>query len=295
MQIGIDLGATKIEYVLLDSNNSEIIRKREKTPGNYKKLLKLLSNIINNLSKEYSEQLNVGICHPGSMDKKGRMFNTYNMKWIKGKRIRYDLTSIIPNKIIFENDANCFALSEAIDGVAKDYSSVFGIILGSGTGGGFVIDKKIIRGANHIAGEWGHNFLPGFGLNEKKEKIKFDYKFSSQQFISGKGLENLFYRNYKIKQNAHQILNNKKNKKFILNFKDRLARSLASVINIIDPEIIVFGGGLSNEIKDLNEIKKICGKYLEVKSLNTILSHPVHGDSSGVRGAAILSRWNTIE
>ena len=290
MQIGIDLGATKIEYVLLDSNNSEIIRKREKTPGNYKKLLKLLSNIINNLSKEYSEQLNVGICHPGSMDKKGRMFNTYNMKWIKGKRIRYDLTSIIPNKIIFENDANCFALSEAIDGVAKDYSSVFGIILGSGTGGGFVIDKKIVRGANHIAGEWGHNFLPGFGLNEKKEKIKFDYKFSSQQFISGKGLENLFYRNYKIKQNAHQILNNKKNKKFILNFKDRLARSLASVINIIDPEIIVFGGGLSNEIKDLNEIKRICGKYLEVKSLNTILSHPAHGDSSGVRGAAILSR-----
>ena len=290
MQIGIDLGATKIEYVLLDSNNSEIIRKREKTPGNYKKLLKLLSNIINNLSKEYSEQLNVGICHPGSMDKKGRMFNTYNMKWIKGKRIRYDLTSIIPNKIIFENDANCFALSEAIDGVAKDYSSVFGIILGSGTGGGFVIDKKIVRGANHIAGEWGHNFLPGFGLNEKKEKIKFDYKFSSQQFISGKGLEKLFYRNYKIKKNAHQILSNKKNKKFILTFKDRLARSLASVINIIDPEIIVFGGGLSNEIKDLNEIKRICGKYLEVKSLNTILSHPAHGDSSGVRGAAILSR-----
>lgn len=290
MKIGIDLGATKIEYVLLDSNNAEIIRKREKTPGNYEKLLKVLSNIINNLSREYNEQLNVGICHPGSMDTKGRMFNTYNMKWIKGKKIKYDLTSIIQNKIIFENDANCFAFSEAMDGVAKDYSSVFGIILGSGTGGGFVINKKIVRGANHIAGEWGHNFLPGFGLDEKKEKIKFDYKFSSQQFISGKGLENLFHRNYKVKQNAHQILNNKKNKKFILTFKDRLARSLASVINIIDPEIIVFGGGLSNEIKDLNKIKKICEKYLEVKSLNTVFSHPAHGDSSGVRGAAILSR-----
>tara|TARA_B100000989_G_scaffold288950_1_gene260200 strand:+ start:1391 stop:2263 length:873 start_codon:yes stop_codon:yes gene_type:complete len=290
MQIGIDLGATKIEYVLLDNNNSEIIRKREKTPGNYKKLLKLLSNIINNLSKEYNEQLNVGICHPGSMDTSGRMFNTYNMKWIKGKKIKSDLTPILSNKIIFENDANCFAFSEAIDGVAKDYNSVFGIILGSGTGGGFVIDKKIVRGANHIAGEWGHNFLPGFGLNEKKEKIKLDYRFSSQQFISGKGLENLFYKDYKIKTNAHEILTNKKNKKFILSFKDRLARSLVSVINILDPEIIVFGGGLSNEIKDLNEIKKFCEKYLEVKSLNTVFSHPAHGDSSGVRGAAILSR-----
>tara|TARA_Y100001958_G_C20948526_1_gene352065 strand:- start:65 stop:703 length:639 start_codon:yes stop_codon:yes gene_type:complete len=212
------------------------------------------------------------------------------MKWIKDKKIKYDLTSIIPNKVIFENDANCFAFSEAIDGVAKDYNSVFGIILGSGTGGGFVINKKIIKGANHIAGEWGHNFLPGYGINEKKNKIKYNYKFSSQQFISGKGLEKLFKENYKINKTAHQILNNKKNKKFISSFKDRLARSLASVINILDPEIIIFGGGLSNEIKNLNEIKTICQKYLEINSLNTIFSHPAHGDSSGVRGAAILSR-----
>ena len=290
MQIGIDLGATKVEYVLLDNNNKEILRKRENTPSNYKKLLKLLINIINNLSEKSNEKLNVGICHPGSMDTKGKMFNTYNMKWIMGKKIKYDLTSIIPNKIIFENDANCFAFSEAFDGVAKDFRSVFGIILGSGTGGGFVIDKKIVKGSNRIAGEWGHNFLPGFGLNEKKDKIKYDYKFSSQQFISGKGLENLYNKNYKVKKTAHEILNNKKNKEFILSFKDRLARSLASVINIIDPEIIVFGGGLSNEIRNLNEIKRICERYLEVKSLNTIFKHPAHGDSSGVRGAAILSR-----
>ena len=294
MQIGIDLGATKIEYVLLDENNSEILRKREKTPKNYKKLLTLLSNIIGKLSGENNKLLDVGICHPGSMDKNGKVFNTYNMKWIRGKKIKYDLTSIISNRIIFENDANCFAFSEAIDGAAKEYGSVFGIILGSGTGGGFVIDKKIVRGANHITGEWGHNFLPGFGLNEKKDKIKYSYKYSSQQFISGKGLENLFKKNYKVKQTAHKILSNKKNKRFIFSFKDRLARSLASVINIIDPEIIVFGGGLSNEITNLNEIKKICEKYLEIKSLNTVFSHPAHGDSSGVRGAAILSRQKSI-
>ena len=228
------------------------------------------------------------------MDVKGRVFNTYNLKCIKGKKIEQDLSSLVPNKLKFENDANCFALSEAIDGVAKDFNSVFGIILGSGTGGGYVINKRIIRGANHIAGEWGHNFLPGYGLNEKRTKVKYDYKFTSQQFISGKGLENLYKPKKKFKKKAHQILNDAKNKKFILSFKDRLARSLASLINIIDPDIIVFGGGLSNEIKNLDEIKKIVLKYLEVKTLNTKFSHPAHGDASGVRGAAFLVRNNFI-
>ena len=171
MQIGIDLGATKIEYVVLDSNNSEIVRQRENTPSNYKKLLETISSIIKSLSTKYNKNLNVGICHPGSIDSKGKVFNTYNLKSIANKKIGRDLRSLVKNKIIFENDANCFALSESIDGVAKNYNVVFGIILGSGTGGGLVIDQKIIRGANHIAGEWGHNFLPGFGINEKKDKI----------------------------------------------------------------------------------------------------------------------------
>ena len=290
MQIGIDLGATKIEYVVLDDNNSEIIRQREITPHNYKELLEKISHIIKSLTKKYNQEFNVGICHPGSMDNKGRIFNTYNLKSIANKKIEQDLRSLVKNKIIFENDANCFALSESIDGVAKNYNVVFGIILGSGTGGGLVIDQKIVRGANHIAGEWGHNFLPGFGINEKKDKIKYHYRFSTQQFISGKGIESLYKLNNKSKKTAHSIFNDKKNNKFVKLFKDRLARSLAGLINIIDPDIIVFGGGLSNEIKDLNEIKKITLKYLEVKQLNTVFSHPAHGDSSGVRGAAFLSR-----
>ena len=294
MQIGIDLGATKIEYVVLDNNNSELLRQRENTPSNYKKLLEVISSIIKSLSKKYNQDLNVGICHPGSMDAKGRVFNTYNLKCIKDKKIEHDLSSSVPNRLKFENDANCFALSEAIDGAAKNFNSVFGIILGSGTGGGYVINRKIIRGANHIAGEWGHNFLPGYGLNEKITKVKYNYKFTSQQFISGKGLENLYKPKKNSKIKAHQILNDANNKKFILSFKDRLARSLASLINIIDPDIIVFGGGLSNEIKNLDEIKKIVLKYLEDKTLNTIFSHPAHGDASWVRGAAFLVRDNFI-
>ena len=294
MQIGIDLGATKIEYVVLDNNNSELLRQRENTPSNYKKLLEVISSIIKSLSKKYNQDLNVGICHPGSMDAKGRVFNTYNLKCIKDKKIEHDLSSSVPNRLKFENDANCFALSEAIDGAAKNFNSVFGIILGSGTGGGYVINRRIIRGANHIAGEWGHNFLPGYGLNENRTQIKYNYKFTSQQFISGKGLENLYNSKKNSKSKAHQILNDTKNKKFILSFKDRLARSLASLINIIDPDIIVFGGGLSKEIKNLDEIKNIVLRYLEVKSLNTTFSHPAHGDASGVRGAAFLVRDNFI-
>ena len=153
MQLGIDLGATKIEYVVLDDNNSEIIRQREITPNNYKKLLEKISHIIKRLTKEYNKEFNVGICHPGSMDNKGKIFNTYNLKCIANKKIKQDIKSLVRNKIFFENDANCFALSEAIDGVAKNYKLVFGIILGSGTGGGLVLNQKIIRGANHIAGE----------------------------------------------------------------------------------------------------------------------------------------------
>ena len=294
MQLGIDLGATKIEYVVLDDNNSEIIRQREITPNNYKKLLEKISHIIKRLTKEYNKEFNVGICHPGSMDNKGKIFNTYNLKCIANKKIKQDIKSLVRNKIFFENDANCFALSEAIDGVAKNYKLVFGIILGSGTGGGLVLNQKIIRGANHIAGEWGHNFLPGFGINEKKDKIKYHYRFSTQQFISGRGIESLYRLGNTSKKSAHSILNDNKNIKFFKLFKDRLARSLAGLINIIDPDIIVFGGGLSNEIKDLNEIKKITLKYLEVKKLNTVFSHPAYGDSSGVRGAAILSRQSSI-
>ncbi len=210
MRIGIDLGATKIEYVVLDDNNSEIIRQREITPHNYKELLEKISYIIKSLTKKYNQEFNVGICHPGSIDNKGRIFNTYNLKSIANKKIERDLRSLVKNKIIFENDANCFALSESIDGVAKNYNIVFGIILGSGTGGGLVIDQKIIRGANHIAGEWGHNFLPGFGINEKKDKIKYHYRFSTQQFISGKGIESLYKLSNKSKKSAHSIFNDKK-------------------------------------------------------------------------------------
>jgi len=295
MEIGIDLGATKVEYLILDNNGSEILRQREKSAQTYQSTITQLEKIIKVLSSKHHQVLNVGLCHPGSINEKDKIINANNSPWLNDKTLLIDLKKKVSNKIIAENDANCFALSEAIDGAAKNAYSVFGIILGSGTGGGLVINKEIIKGKNFLGGEWGHNFLPGFGLNEKNsKKIKPQYQFTIEQYLSGKGLEKIFKQEFKKKLSANEIFMNKSNdikiKNFIKNYKDRLARSLAMIINVLDPDTIVFGGGVSNEIKSLNEIKNLTSNYLKKVNLKTVFTHPAHGDSSGVRGAALLAR-----
>jgi len=295
MEIGIDLGATKVEYLILDNNGSEILRQREKSAQTYQSTITQLEKIIKVLSSKHNQVLNVGLCHPGSINEKDKIINANNSPWLNDKTLLIDLKKKVSNKIIAENDANCFALSEAIDGAAKNAYSVFGIILGSGTGGGLVINKEIIKGKNFLGGEWGHNFLPGFGLNEKNsKKIKPQYQFTIEQYLSGKGLEKIFKQEFKKKLSANEIFMNKSNdikiKNFIKNYKDRLARSLAMIINVLDPDTIVFGGGVSNEIKSLNEIKNLTSNYLKKVNLKTVFTHPAHGDSSGVRGAALLAR-----
>ena len=193
-------------------------------------------------------------------------------------------------KVLCENDANCFALSEAYDGSAQHYKIVFGIILGSGCGGGLVIDKKILVGPNSFAGEWGH--VP-IGKSKKDHNI--------EEFISGKGLERQYLSKFEKKIVAKDIFKksreNSPNEKMIVEeFNNKLGLSLSLIINIIDPDAIVFGGGVSNEIKSLEEIKIITEKYLSefnnIKKvdLKTVFLKPKYGDASGVRGAAILNR-----
>jgi fructokinase len=292
MQIGIDLGATKIEYVVLSKNGKEIIRSRVKTPNNYRKAIKEIKNIVLSIDKIFKKKLNVGICHPGSIDKNtGLVKNSTNATWLNKKKLNLDLKKILKRNVFCENDANCFTLSESTDGSAKHYKVVFGIILGSGTGGGIVINKKILTGSNHLAGEWGHMAIPIFGnLEDKKFIQKNIKKMEIETFVSGKGLEKL----YKKKLSAHMIFNkenkNKFDRKFIKNFKLRLARSLVNLIYTLDPDAIVFGGGLSNEITFLNELKSLLIKNLKVKNLNTVFLKPDFGDASGVRGAAMLGR-----
>ena len=291
MQIGIDLGATKIESVLLKENGLELHRDRIQSPKNYQKTISDITNIVINIEKKFKKNLNVGICHPGSTNlETGFIQNAFNSPWLNNQTFSKDISKSLNRNVYCENDANCFALSEAFDGSAKNFKTVFGIILGSGCGGGLVIDKKIIIGPNSFTGEWGH--IP-IGKPDSETNI--------EEYISGKGLERKFTARFNKNLSAHEIFKNAKENsqdeiEIIDEFKKKLARSLSLIINIIDPDAIVFGGGVSNEIESLDEIKKTTEKYLSnfnnIKNVNlkTIFLKPKFGDASGVRGAAILSK-----
>ena len=295
MQIGIDLGATKIESVLLKENGLELHRDRIQSPKNYQKTISDITNIVNNIEKKFKKNLNVGICHPGSTNlETGFIQNAFNSPWLNNQTFSKDISKSLNRNVYCENDANCFALSEAFDGSAKNFKTVFGIILGSGCGGGLVIDKKIIIGPNSFTGEWGH--IP-IGKPDSETNI--------EEYISGKGLERKFTARFNKNLSAHEIFKNAKDNsqdeiEIIDEFKKKLARSLSLIINLIDPDAIVFGGGVSNEIESLDEIKKITEKYLSnfnnIKNVNlkTIFLKPKFGDASGVRGAAILNKQNAI-
>tara|TARA_Y100001936_G_C15893889_1_gene569507 strand:+ start:308 stop:913 length:606 start_codon:yes stop_codon:yes gene_type:complete len=192
MQIGIDLGATKIESVVLSNKGEENLRERVPSPRNYDQTLQTIASIVKKIDDKFKKKINVGVCHPGSINTKGIVFNSNNSPWLNNKKLNQDLSKLLDRIVYCENDANCFTLSESIDGAARNYKVVFGIILGSGCGGGLVIDKTIFNGANKLTGEWGHNFLPGYGiLNEENLRLKNSYNFTIEQFISGKGIENI--------------------------------------------------------------------------------------------------------
>ena len=300
MQIGIDLGATKIEYVLLDDKNKELERSRSETPKNFNDTIKSIVTIVQNLEKKYSSKFVIGICHPGNLDSSGAIKNAHNSQWLNNKNLIKELRKKIKNEIFSENDANCFSLSEAVDGAARHYNSVFGIILGSGCGGGLVINKKIFSGINGLGGEWSLNQM---SLREIKSNIhhseSFDFTKRIEGYLSGKSIEKNYYLLSKKKMTAKEIFAQYRNKdkdaeKFINKYKDYLARSLVIVVSTIDPDAIVFGGGVSNEIDFLDEIKLITSKYLNEKNLKTVFLKPIYGDASGVRGAALLGRQNLI-
>ena len=199
-----------------------------------------------------------------------------------------DISINLNRKVLCENDANCFSLSESFDGAAKHYKVVFGIILGSGCGGGLVVDNKVLVGPNAFAGEWGHVPIPNSENN-----------YTIEDHVSGKGLEKLYFKKYKEKLVAKDIFlksrrNSSKEKAFVKDFLDKLGLSLSVLINIVDPDAIVFGGGVSKEIESLEELKKITEKYLKNinnlknSNLRTVFLKPKYGDASGVRGAARL-------
>ena len=295
MQIGIDVGATKIEYIILHDNGEESSRYRIDCPKDYVSIIKSIKEIVIKLEKDAKRELPVGVCHPGIHSvHTGLIKNSPNCEWINNKPFQKDLRSLLSREVFCENDANCFTLSEAIDGSGKHYKIVFGVILGSGVGGGLVIDKKIVSGPHGITGEWGHNQIPMIGKDIKIEKTNLR-EGEIESFVSGLSLAKKFNEKYKKVLTANQIFelyrkNDLDAQSSIEEFKENLSMGIASVVNVLDPDAFIFCGGLSNEIDFFNEVQANVRKFVAGNEFEGVFLKPKFGDASGVRGAARLGR-----
>ena len=296
MQIGFDVGATKIESVVLKDNGEESHRSRRNCPKDYFSIINAIKEIVINLEKEIKQTLPVGVCHPGvHSPQTGLVKNAPNCVWIEKKPFQKDLREALGREVFCENDGNCFALSEAIDGAGKHYKIVYGIILGSGAGGGLVIDKQIVTGPNGVAGEWGHNQLPFMAARKEGLDTSNLREAEIESFISGLGLAKRFNKKYKKNLKSNEIfeLNRRHDldaERMIDDFKINLAMSLSTIINILDPDAFIFGGGVTNEIDFFDEIENLVKKYVIGKEYEGVFLKPKYGDASGVRGAARLGR-----
>ena len=296
IKLGIDLGGTKIELIALNTKNNKILyRKRVLTPQNsYQDTLNAIATLILEAESKLNLNCQVGIGIPGSISPKTGMVRNANSVWLNGMPLSRDLNKILKKNIVIENDANCFAISEAMDGAGKAYSKVFGVILGTGVGSGIVIDKKVIKGANGISGEWGHNPLPWQEENEIKTRNCWCGKSNCiEKFISGpaieKEFEDLFGKKMPLKNIVKNCTKNNSNYNFILKILiNRIARCFASIINVLDPDVIIIGGGLSNVEQIYIEVPKIWNQWIFSDKISTKVKKAMYGDSSGVRGAAWL-------
>lgn len=295
--IGIDLGGTKIEGIALSDAGNELFRHRISTPqGDYQGTLHSIADLINKIEVAVDKKGSIGICTPGALSTATGLMRNSNSVCMNGKPVFTDLQELLQREVRIANDANCFALSEAIDGVAKDAAVVFGVIIGTGTGGGVVVDKKVLIGPNAIAGEWGHNQLPWPQDYEQPGPECYCGKHGCiETWLSGPGI----VRDHELHNNAFidaEMLDNMARfgdedaNETLQRYEDRMARSLAHVINILDPDVIVLGGGMGNIKRLYKNVPDIWGDYVFSDTVNTKLLAPLHGDSSGVRGAAWL--WN---
>ena len=296
MQIGFDVGATKIESVILKDNGEEVDRSRRDCPKDYISIVQTIKDVVVELEKKHNKILPVGVCHPGvHSPQTGLVKNAPNCVWIEKKPFQKSLREALNREVFCENDGNCFALSEAIDGAGKHYKIVYGIILGSGAGGGLVIDKQIVSGPNGVAGEWGHNQLPFMAAQKEELKTLNLRDAEVESFVSGLGLAKRFNKKYKKNLKANEIFELYRRheldaEKMIEEFKNNLAMSLATIVNILDPDVFIFGGGVTNEIDFFDEIENLTKKYVIGKEYEGVFLKPKYGDASGVRGAARLGR-----
>lgn len=293
-RIGIDLGGTKVEAVALDRSGAVLARERVPTPHDYRATVDAIAQLVLGIESRTGIKATVGVGIPGAVNPGTGLVKNANSTWLIGKPLRGDLETELGRPVRMENDANCFALSEAVDGAASGASNVFGVILGTGVGGGIVIDGKVIEGVNLIAGEWGHNPLPWIRADEFPGPECYCGKNGCiETFLSGPGFENDYAAKTGRRLSAKAIVDaahsgEQSARDALATYHDRLARALASVINLLDPDVIVLGGGMSNTPGLATAVSARLPAYVFSSTVETRVVGNRHGDSSGVRGAAWL-------
>lgn len=297
VRLGIDLGGTKIEGRVLSADGSELARRRILSPqGDYHASVRALVDLVRDLKADVGHSVTVGIAMPGSLSPATGLVRNANSTWLNGQPLREDLEAALGQPVRMANDANCFALSEAVDGAAAGARSMFGVIIGTGCGGGIVIDGRILEGARGIGGEWGHNPLPWSEADEHPGPACWcGRKGCMEIWASGPGLS----ADYKTRAgelvSGHEIvsraaLGEPAARTSLERHASRLARGLAHIINIIDPEVIVLGGGLSKLTHLYEVLPRLAAPYVFSDVARIDIRPPKWGDASGVRGAAWL--WN---
>jgi fructokinase len=301
-RIGIDLGGTKIEAAAVDRLGVVRVRRRIAAPtGNYRATIEAIAALVGAIEQQIGETASVGIGMPGTISPITGLVKNANSTWLIGRPLQRDLESMLGRPARLANDANCFALSEATDGAAAGVETVFGVILGTGVGGGIVIGGRILVGANAIAGEWGHNPLPWPRPDEIPGPACYCGRSGCvETFLSGPALAADHGRHGGRHLSAPEIADfsgrgDAECGATLGRYMDRLARGLALVINLIDPDVIVLGGGLSGISALYEQVPLLWGRYVFSDNVVTRLLPPVHGDSSGVRGAAWLWRAEEVE
>ncbi len=300
VRIGIDLGGTKIAAVALDASGQVLAKARLATPaGDYAATLQVVADLVFALEARLGARATVGIGTPGAVSPVHGVIKNSNSVCLNGKPLHHDLARVLNRPVRVANDADCFALSEATDGAGAGKRVVFGVIVGTGTGGGVVVDGRLLGGPNAIAGEWGHNPLPWPEDDERPGPACYCGKHGCiETFLSGPGLAADYLRATGTARSADQVVaaatsGEAAAQAVLARHVDRMARALASVINLLDPDCIVLGGGVSRIAALYTEVPRRWGRYVFSDRVDTLLVPPRFGAESGVRGAAWL--WPLAE
>jgi fructokinase len=297
IRIGVDLGGTKIEAIALDFSGEILARRRVATPSqDYDEIIRAVAALVRDIELETERRATVGVGAPGSISTHTGLAKGSNTQVVNGRPLDADLSQALSRPVRVENDANCFALSEAVDGAGQGARVVFGVILGTGVGGGVVVDGKVLTGRNRIAGEWGHTPLPWMTPEEYPGARCFcGHDGCVETFLSGPGLSREYARRAGGAATGQEIAERAERGEAAAlaaldAYQDRLARALAMVIDVLDPDVIALGGGVSNIERLYAGLRERVAKHAFTDALDTRILRNHHGDSGGVRGAAWLWR-----